>query len=137
MDESQVHRLLALLDEAIHRSRRSRREIERALGLGQGYLGSLFKGRIELKVWHVFVLARELGIEPLTLFYQAAPPADPRGLLELIGAGVGRRAGEAAAPGAEPALNREEVEELVRKTLREELARLARTDPRIDPRKRE
>jgi hypothetical protein len=133
MDETQVERLLALLDEEIHRSRRSRREIERALGLGQGYLGSLFKGRIELKVWHVFVLARELGIEPLTLFYQAAPPADPRGLLELIGADAGRRAGDAAAsgsPGAEPTLNREEVEELVRKTLREELARLATMDPR-------
>jgi hypothetical protein len=129
MDETQVQRLLALLDEAIHRSRRSRREIERTLGLGQGYLGSLFKGRIELKVWHVFVLAHELGVEPLALFYQAAPPADPRGLLELIGADAGRRAGEAAA-GAEPTLNREEVEELVRKTLREELARLATTDPR-------
>lgn len=120
MEGTEVQRLLALLDEAIHRSRRSRREIERSLGLGQGYLGSVFKGRIELKVWHVFVLARELGIEPLALLYQAAPPADPHGFFHQIGAG------SSLAPdsGIEPTLNREAIEELVRKTLREELARL-------------
>jgi hypothetical protein len=131
MEGTEVQRLLALLDEAIHRSRRSRREIERALGLGQGYLGSLFKGRIELKVWHVFVLARELGIEPLALLYQAAPPADPRGFFDLVGADA-RRWGQEAA-GVEPTLSREAVEELVRKTLREELARLATAEPRKEP----
>jgi hypothetical protein len=122
MEGTEVQRLLALLDEAIHRSRRSRREIERSLGLGQGYLGSVFKGRIELKVWHVFVLARELGIEPLALLYQAAPPADPHGFFHQIGAG------SSLAPevsGIEPTLSREAIEELVRKTLREELSRLA------------
>lgn len=131
MERTEVQRLLALLDEAIHRSRRSRREIERALGLGQGYLGSLFKGRIELKVWHVFVLARELGVEPLALLYQAAPPADPNGFLDLVGADLGRRAQGTAV--VEPSLNREAVEELVRKTLREELARLANSEPRREP----
>ena len=62
MDQDEVQRILDLLDQAIHLSRRSRREIERTLGLGQGYLGSLLKGRIELKVRHVYVLARELGL---------------------------------------------------------------------------
>ena len=130
MEGTEVQRLLALLDEAIHRSRRSRREIERALGLGQGYLGSLFKGRIELKVWHVFVLARELGIEPLALLYQAAPPADPDGFFQQIGADPARQAPKEAA--IEPALNREAIEELVRKTLREELARLVTLEPRAE-----
>jgi hypothetical protein len=121
VNRDEVQRLLALLDDAIHRARRSRREIERKLGLGQGYLGSLFHGRIELKVWHVYTLARELGLEPLTLFLQAAPPRDPGWLLEQLGAGGGSPA--VASRGEEP-LTREQVEDLVRRTLRDELRRL-------------
>lgn len=123
MSQEEVKRLLELLDEAIRRSGRSRREIERTLGLGQGYLGSLFSGRIALKVWHVFVLGRELGLEPLTLFYDAAPPKDPASLLERLEAGY-RRAGSPPIPPAPPSMSREEIEELIKKTLREELARL-------------
>jgi len=122
VNRDEVQRLLALLDDAIHRSRRSRREIERKLGLGQGYLGSLFRGRIELKVWHVYTLARELGLEPLTLFLQASPPRDPGWLLDQLGAS---RSAKLAPPARddEP-LTRDQVEDLVRRTLREELQRL-------------
>lgn len=124
MNRDEVQRLLALLDDAIHRSRRSRREIERKLGLGQGYLGSLFRGRIELKVWHVYTLARELELEPLSLFLQAAPPRDPGWLLEQLGASRAGRLGP-TAPDEEP-LTRDQIEDLVRRTLREELQRLGR-----------
>lgn len=123
MDQDEVQRLLDLLDHAIHLSRRSRREIERTLGLGQGYLGSLLKGRIELKVRHVYVLARELGLDPLSFFVQASSPKESVWLQQL-----GATAEAPAAP-AEPAseevpLTRSEIEDLVRKTLRDELARL-------------
>ena len=123
MDQDEVQRILDLLDHAIHLSRRSRREIERTLGLGQGYLGSLLKGRIELKVRHVYVLARELGLDPLSFFTQASSPRESVWLQQL-GAPA-----EAPAPSAEPAdeeapLTRAEIEDLVRKTLRDELARL-------------
>src|SRR5436305_7435138 len=121
MNQDEVQRLLTLLEEAIHRSRRSRREIERKLGMGQGYLGSLFRGRIELKVWHVYTLARELGIEPLALFLEAAPPRDPGWILEQLDAAGGRDA--APIETAEAPLTREEIEELVRRTLRDELGR--------------
>jgi hypothetical protein len=122
MNKDEVQRLLVLLEDAIHHSRRSRREIERTLGLGQGYLGSLFRGRIELKVWHVYTLARELGLEPLTLFLQASPPPSPDWILAQLGAsGAGRAAAHDEGP-----LTREEVEDLVRRTLREELQRIAR-----------
>jgi len=122
MNKDEAQRLVVLLEEAIHRSRRSRREIERKLGLGQGYLGSLFHGRIELKVWHVYSLARELGLEPLTFFLQASPPRDPSWILDQLGVVATDR-----PPHAEPEdspLTREEIETLVRRTLREELARL-------------
>ncbi len=69
--------VLRLLDDAIVKSRRSRRQIERNLGWSQGYLGSLLRGRIGLKVWHVFALSHELGIEALSLFLTVAPPRDP------------------------------------------------------------
>jgi hypothetical protein len=126
MNKDEAQRLVVLLEEAIHRSRRSRREIERKLGLGQGYLGSLFHGRIELKVWHVYSLARELGLEPLTFFLQASPPRDPAWILDQLGVATDRPA--PPEPDASP-VTREEVESLVRRTLRDELARLRESDP--------
>ena len=123
MDRDEVQRILELLDEAIHRSRRSRREIERKLGFGQGYLGSLLKGRIELKVRHVYVLARELGLEPLSFFFQASPPEDPGQMLRQLGATPGELPPRAAEPAAEQPFTRAELQELVRRTVREELAR--------------
>jgi hypothetical protein len=116
-----VKRILTLLEEAVHTSRRSRREIERTLGLGQGYLGSLFRGRIELKVWHVYTLARELGVEPLGLFLEAEPPRDPAWLLAQLGA---QRSRLATPPKDDEPLTREQVEDLVRRTLRAELEKL-------------
>ncbi len=124
MDQEEVPRILGLLDGAIHRSRRSRREIERTLGLGQGYLGSLLKGRIELKVRHVYLLARELGLEPLSFFVQASPPKET-GWLQQLGVSTEAPAALPSEPAAEETpLTRAEIEDLVRKTLREELARV-------------
>ena len=69
--------VLSELESTIRSSGLSRREIERRLGMGQGYLNSLFKGRIQLRVAHVYEIARVLGIEPLGLFFGATPPKDP------------------------------------------------------------
>ena len=85
VEDVEVVRLLKLIDQAIHDSRRSRRDIERSLGLGQGYLGSLFRGRIELKVWHIYRLARELKLDPMKFFFQVSPPQDRRWVLEQLG----------------------------------------------------
>jgi transcriptional regulator with XRE-family HTH domain len=132
MEQDEVPRILDLLDRAIHLSRRSRREIERTLGLGQGYLGSLLKGRIELKVRHVYVLARELGLDPLSFFTQASSPKESAWLQQLGAPAAAPAAAPPPQPPAEEApLTRGEVEDLVRKTLREELARLEKgTDGR-------
>ena len=127
---SETERLLRLLDAAILMSRRSRREIERKLGWSQGYLGSLLRGRIGLKVWHVFALSRELGIEPLSLFLTVAPPRDPSWILQQLGLNP-------AVPEAAPAvedkgrtdLNRDELEEMMRLLLRQELERFGLLEP--------
>lgn len=132
MDDAEVQQLLKLLDDAIHKSRRSRREVERSLGLGQGYLSSLFRGRIELKVWHVYRLARELGHDPLKFFFTVSPPQDPKWVQEQLGlATEADKPRESAPPATTPAapspdapVTHAELDDLVRRTIRDELARL-------------
>lgn len=130
MDQDEAQRLLKLLEEAIVQSGRSRRNIERSLGWSQGYLGSLLRGRIALKVWHVFALARELEIEPLSFFLTVAPPRDPNWVLEQLGIpppGSDKPGPEPIPPG--PLLSREEIEDLVRETLKVELERIGAEVP--------
>ncbi len=146
MEDGEAQRLLELLDKAIHDTRRSRREIERRLGLGQGYLGSLFRGRIELKVWHVYRLARELKVDPLTFFFAVSPPEDPKWVLRKLGldpdkvlalkdeAPMAAAAAKDAAPPVgvakdSDALTSEQVEKIVLRTIRSELKRLGLGEP--------
>jgi len=136
-DDVEVQRLLDLLDLAIHDARRSRRDIERSLGLGQGYLGSLFRGRIELKVWHVYRLARELNRDPLSFFFEVSPPQDSRWVLKALGLDpdkVLKEASEAPAKVEEAkkepvSLTAEHVEEIVLRAVRQELKRRGLPDP--------
>jgi hypothetical protein len=130
MDQNEARRLLKLLDEAIVKSGRSRREIERALGWSRGTLGSILDGRNALEAWHVFALARELDLEPLSFFLTVGPPRDPNWVLEQLG--IPPPGGE--EPGPEPIppgppLSREEIEDLVRETLRVELERIGADVP--------
>ncbi|HWN45241.1 MAG TPA: hypothetical protein VNW71_23650 [Thermoanaerobaculia bacterium] len=117
----EVETLLRLIDDEIVKARISKRKLERILGQGQGYMGSLIKGRITLKVGHVYDIGEALGLEPLLLFFRAAPKENQERLLKALGAGSnGDTASDPEAP-----MTREEVEELVRKVVRQELARLA------------
>jgi len=76
MDEQA--RLLELLKELIARSGRTQREIERALGVGHGWLRLLLTGKSELKVRHIFDLAPLLGFTPAQFFHQAYPESEGR-----------------------------------------------------------
>jgi len=133
--QDEAQRVLKLLEAAILKSRRSRREIERDLGWSQGYLGSILRGRIALKVWHVFALSRELEIEPLSLFLTAAPPRDPGWILQQLGVDPPPpKPLEPPAPKAETVpFDREELEEMMRKLLYDELERLGLLDELLEP----
>jgi hypothetical protein len=119
---AEVETLLKLLDDEILKSRISKRKLEKILGQGQGYIGSLIKGRITLKVGHVYDIGEALGLEPLLLFFRAAPRENQERLLKALGAQLQPPAGE---PDPDAPMTREEIEELVRKIVRQELARLA------------
>lgn len=135
VEDVEVEKLLKLLDQAIHDARRSRRSVERSLGLGQGYLRSLFNGRIELKVWHIYRLSRVLGIDPMKLFFQASPLQDRRWLLEQLGLDPDRvlemkkEAPPSSLPSSPPApeeqgpLTKAQVNDLIRDAIRDELDR--------------
>ena len=136
VEDEEVERLLELLDQAIRDARRSRRDIERSLGLGQGYLGSLFRGRIELKVWHVYRLARELKLDPLSFFFEVSPPQDSRWVLKALGLDpdkVLKKALEEEPPekkGEKSSLvTPEDVEAIVQRVIREELERRGLGEP--------
>jgi transcriptional regulator with XRE-family HTH domain len=114
--------VLSELESTIRSSGVSRREIERRLGMGQGYLNSLFKGRIQLRVAHVYEIARVLGIEPLGLFFGATPPKDPDWLLGELGLQPGKRP-PAALLALLGALPREELQAMLREMIRDEMNR--------------
>ena len=120
-DRDEVETLLKMLDDEILKSRISKRKLEQMLGQGQGYIGSLIKGRITLKVGHVYDIGEALGLEPLLLFFRAAPRENQERLLKALGAQANGGGGEDPS---EP-MTRREIEELIRRVVRQELARLA------------
>ena len=124
----EAKRILELLEAAILKSRRSRRDIERKLGWSQGYLSSLLRGRIALKVWHVFALSRELGLEPLSFFLTAAPPRDPGWILQQLGIDPPPKPAEPAPKKETVPFDREVLEEMMQKLLYDELSRLGLLD---------
>lgn len=118
----EVETLLRLIDDEIVKARISKRKLERILGQGQGYMGSLIKGRITLKVGHVYDIGEALGLEPLLLFFRAAPKENQERLLKALGEQSADGDGSGDPPGP---MTPKEIEELVRKVVRQELARLA------------
>jgi transcriptional regulator with XRE-family HTH domain len=117
MADAEIKKLVDLIEGEVHRSRRSRRDLERALGLSHGYLGHLFSGRTELKVRHILMLAQEVGFDPTALFNLA----------------LGREPVGAAPTPAPPPLTEERVREIARETMREELMRLVQPPAPGDP----
>jgi transcriptional regulator with XRE-family HTH domain len=128
--EAQVERLIQLLDETVHRTRRSRRSLERELGLAHGYIGNLLRGRTELKVYHVLLLSKLLDLDPIDLLRRAlegegrppagSAPASARGAAAAAAATAER----AEAEERTPAMDLDRLQELIRQTFRDEVRKL-------------
>lgn len=116
--------VLSELERSIRLSGVSLREIERRLGVSQGYVNSIFKGRIQLRVAHVYEIARALGVEPLSLFFGATPPKDPDWLLAELGLQPGSsKRPPAALVALLGGMPREDLQAMLRELIREELER--------------
>lgn len=128
--EAQVQKLTHLLDEAAHRTRRSRRSLERELGLAHGYLGNLFNGRTELKVYHVLLLSHLLHLDPIALLRQAlhgeggVPPAGAVSGVPAVSAAPPPEEKRKKEVGKGVSLDLEQLQDLVRQTFRDEMRRL-------------
>jgi len=65
--------LVRVLRKAISAFGLTQKEVERRLGLSQGYLSRLFGGQIDLKMDHVLDIARVLQVDPNEIFRLAFP----------------------------------------------------------------
>jgi transcriptional regulator with XRE-family HTH domain len=130
LSKEESDRLLTLLEKHVRQADLSQREMERRLGLSQGYLGGLFKGRIQLKVSHVYGIARILEMEPLYFFLHASPPKDPEWLMNQLEIGSNLFLPFLMGGGLP---NRKEMLEIIRATIRSELERIFRNPEEPDP----
>jgi hypothetical protein len=100
----EVLALLRLIDDELRRVDVSKRELERRLGQGQGYIASVLRERIVLKVEHLWDIGDAIDVEPLVLLYRSAPPEHRERFLKELGlAPVSRE----PAPQPPPAMTRE------------------------------
>jgi hypothetical protein len=126
MYDDESGRLLEHLAEIVARSHRSHRDIERAVGVGHGWLRLLFRGETELKVRHIVDLADLLGFTPGEFFREVFPDAKGQALEQVKAKAValpevkGQRAPLSAA-----------ARLVVRDIVHEELAKLGIQAPAV------
>lgn len=134
MVDQDLDDLRRLLREAVEASRMYTRDIEAALGVGHGNLERLLNGTLELRVRHLLGFARLLKIPPADFFElgcaKAAAAAQHR-LLDWLG--PDRRL--AQGPSRLPSTS-EELAELIRAAVREELAARERGTGGAEPPRR-
>lgn len=121
MLEDDLHSLRQVVARAVDASGLQRRDMERALGLRNGNLRNLLDGSLDLRVEHLTALARVLRVPPGDLLMVGCPTtraAATHRLADWIGP-IGNTTAPATA--AAPPSN-EELAEIIRAAIREELA---------------
>jgi transcriptional regulator with XRE-family HTH domain len=117
--DKDLQQLRQVLREAVRASKMPVREMERQLGIGHGALYRILDGELDLRVRHLLALAGLLGVPPTDFFELGCPDAMTRAnrrLSDWIGQPSGGAAAQAAA-----SLPLDELRELIRTTVREEL----------------
>jgi transcriptional regulator with XRE-family HTH domain len=64
MADKDLQQLRQVIDQAVQASRMLVRDVEKAMGLGHGYLNRLLDGKVEIKVRHIVGLAAVLKVPP-------------------------------------------------------------------------
>lgn len=116
--DKEVQRYLEILEGLIKVEGFSIREVERRLGWGKGTLNGIFRGKIELKLRHLFGILDLLGYTP-EQFYDLVHRKMPEGtsvaqrILRILDDLGVERAAQAREP-APPALDDAELERRMR-----------------------
>jgi transcriptional regulator with XRE-family HTH domain len=75
--DEEVHRATKLLEAIMQASGFNRKELDKKLGAGPGYVSQVLTGRMELKMRHVLAILRALDVEPSLFFNTLYPEGEP------------------------------------------------------------
>lgn len=130
MRQEDLSELRAVLREAVAACRRSNRDLEDDLGLGHGSLQRMLDGQVDVRVQHLVALARLLQVHPME-FLELGFPDWPvhHHLTDWMRPDLRKRARK--RPGLPS--TREELSELIRGIVQEELDAREATPPRRTP----
>jgi hypothetical protein len=121
MSDKDLQQLRRVLGEAVRAARMPVREMERRLGIGHGNLYRVLDGSLDMRVRHLLALADLLEVPPTDFLEMGCPAAVGRAkrrLSDWIGASSRERAAEPTAA----SLSLDELKELIRGAVREEMA---------------
>ena len=118
MSDKDLQQLRQVLREAVRASSMPIREMERQLGIGHGAIYRMLDGELDLRVRHLLALADLLGVPPTDFFELGCPDAMSRATRRLTD-WIGHPSGKAVRTAA--SLSLDELKELIRTTVREEL----------------
>src|SRR3954468_13860739 len=121
MLEEDLGSLRQILTRAVDASGVQRRDVERALKLRNGTLGKLLDGSLDLRVEHLTALARLLRVPPGDFLRLGCPQAGAAAAYRLTD-WLGPVDGNTRTPAKTKPPTAEELAEMVRVAIREELA---------------
>lgn len=133
MSEQDLRELRAFLKEAIQVSRRKSRDLERALGIGSGKLPMLLDGSLDLRVRHLLALAEILSVPPEDLLAFTLRDAREKAKHRITDWLPHLRPREEGQPLPR---NLDQLKELIRATVQEELDKVGGLADEEEPRSR-
>lgn len=132
MSQDVLGPLRHLLQRAVQSTGVSPRRIEDAIGLGHGKLAQILNGTLDIRVRHLLRLAHFLSVPPAE-FLELAYPETARNAQHRLGDWLGpmrpRFKQQEGAAAAAVTTGRDELREMMRGLLREELAALRQPGP--------
>ena len=141
--EDEVRRATKLLETVMQAAGLTRKDLDQRLGAGPGYISQVLTGRMELKFRHILAILRALDVDPgiffQTLYPESRPASDQAVMEEFLrrfkslgfgSGGTGSGGTEPPSspappipmPSAQPAVDSQELERLVRKAVRDALS---------------
>jgi transcriptional regulator with XRE-family HTH domain len=122
MADKDLLQLRQVLNKAVKATGLTAREIERRLGVGSGNLYRVIDGSLDLRIRHLIALADLLGVPPTDFLEMGCPSAMQRATGRLSDH-IGASTRKSTSPATAATLSIEQLTELIRNTVREELDR--------------